>query len=83
MTGCLQQDAAGNYMLAGTIMPAGDALKTRTKVKTDVDRDDTKVQATTQTKTEDRAVATGGTLSTYALLPKSGVSQRPPYRIPR
>jgi len=77
MTGCLRQDTGGNYTLVGTLAQGGDELTTRTKVKTDVDRDDTEVKATTRTKSDDGAVATGGATSTFGLMPKAGVSLAP------
>jgi hypothetical protein len=43
-------------------------------VKTDVDKDDTEVKATTKTKAEDGAVATSGSTSSYVLVAKDGVN---------
>jgi hypothetical protein len=78
MTGCVRKDATGNYMLMGTVAAAGDDLKTKTKVKTDVDKDGTEVKATTKTKGDDGdAVGTAGVISTYALVAKDGVSLAP------
>ena len=79
MTGCVRQDAATrNYMLMGTVAAAGDDLKTKTEVKTDVDKNDTEVKATTKTKADDDgAVGTSGVISTYALVPKDGVNLAP------
>jgi hypothetical protein len=76
MVGCLRQDAGtGNYVLVGTVAAAGDELKTKTKVKTDVDKDGTTVKATTKTKADDDgAVATAGVTSAYALVPKAGLN---------
>ena len=69
MTGCLRNDAVTNsYTLVGTVTAAGDDLKTKSKVKTDVDDDKTKVEAKTESKGDDHAVATAGAVSTYFLL---------------
>lgn len=69
MTGCLRNDPVTNtYTLVGTIAAAGDDLKTKSTVKTDVDDDKTKVQAKTESKGDDKAVGTAGALTTYALL---------------
>src|SRR5687768_16680799 len=77
MTGCLRQGASGMYVLAGTLAQGSDDLTSKTKVKTDVDRDRTKVKATTRAKTDDRAVATGGAVATFALMPKNGLDLTP------
>ena len=68
MTGCVREDPITHaYSLAGT-MASGDELTSKTKTKTDVDRDTTKVKETTRTKVDDGAVATTGSMTTYALL---------------
>jgi hypothetical protein len=77
MTGCLRQGPSGAYMLIGTLAQGGDDLRTSTKVRTDVDRDDTEVKATTRTKTDDGAVATTGAVSTFALMPPKSVNMAP------
>jgi hypothetical protein len=77
MTGCLRQGASGMYVLSGTLAQGGDDLKNKTKVKTDVDRDGTKVKSTSRTKTDDGAVATAGAVTTFALMPKSGLDLMP------
>jgi hypothetical protein len=75
MTGCLHQDpASGAFSLAGTMAAAGDELTTRTKVTTDVDRDEVEVRGRSRTEVEDGAIATSGTASTFALVPGSGVN---------
>ncbi len=77
MTGCLRQDPLTHaYTLVGTMAAAtGDELTTNTKVKTDVDKDRTTVKATTKTDTDDgRIVATGGSMTTFRLLPRGGVN---------
>ena len=74
MTGCLYRDAAtGSYSLMGTVA-AGDELKSKSTVKTDVDDDAVTVTGKTTTKAEDGAVATSGTTSTFALIPRSDVN---------
>ena len=78
LTGCLSQDkATGDYTLFGRTVGGGDDLTTTAKVKTDVDKDDTKVEATTKSKSDDGAVGTSGTMSTYVVLPKGDVSLSP------
>jgi hypothetical protein len=69
MTGCVREDPVTHaYMLVGAMAVAGDELKSKTKTNTDVDRDDTKVKTTTKTKVDNGAVATTGSITTYALL---------------
>ena len=69
MTGCLRQDTLSNtYSLVGTMAASGDEITTRSKVKTDVDKDSTKVKATTKTEA-DHVVATSGSMRTFAILP--------------
>src|SRR5262245_23118449 len=72
MTGCLRQDTAGTYTLFGTMSPSSDKLETKSKVKRDVDRDKTKVTATTSVDTNG-AVATTGGMTTFAIASGSGV----------
>lgn len=68
MTGCLRRDPATNsYALVGHIAAAGNDLTTKSRVKTDVDKDKTTVQGKTETK-GNKPVATAGDLATYALL---------------
>ena len=74
MTGCLRQGASGTYTLIGHLAGGGDDLKTKTTVKTDVDRDDTKVKAKAKTSSDDGSVATTGAVSTFMLAPRDGVS---------
>lgn len=77
LTGCLQQETPnGPFTLVGTMAAAGDKVKTRTEVKTDVDDDDVEVRARTKAKADD-AVGTSGSLTTYTLVPRSGVSLAP------
>ena len=75
MTGCLHQDpASGSYMLMGNMVAAGDELKSKTKVKTDVDRDEITVRGRSTTEVEDGAIATSGVASSFTLVPGSGVN---------
>ena len=77
MTGCLRSDPATHtYMLIGTIGAAGDDLTAKSKVKTDVDKDKTKVQGKTEVK-GDKSVATAGNVATYALLAAPDVNLAP------
>ena len=78
LTGCLSQDkATGDYALFGRAIGGGEDLTTKTSVKTDVDKGDTKVEATTKSKSDDGAVGTSGTMSTYAVIPKGDISLSP------
>jgi len=73
MTGCLRQDVAGVYTLDGTVATSGKEIETNSKVKTDVDKDKTTVKGKTETKANDGAVATGGNVSTFVLVPGNNV----------
>lgn len=81
MTGCLQQGATSDiFVLSGVTVVKGDDLKSRSKTKIDVDDDET--ETTTRTKTEvetddDEAVGTSGSVKSYELTPKEGVSLTP------
>jgi hypothetical protein len=75
MTGCLREDPlTHSYTLIGTMASAGDELKSKTKVKTDIDKDDTKVKATTKTSADDGAVATAGSMTTFNIRPSDEVT---------
>jgi hypothetical protein len=67
MTGCLRHEPSGNYMLMGTMAAAGDDVTVKSKVKTDVDKNDTTVKG--KTKIDGDSVATSGVSSTYMLMP--------------
>ena len=68
MTGCLRSDPATNsYMLVGSIGAAGDDITAKSKVKTDVDKDKTKVEGKTEVK-GDKSVSKAANAATYALL---------------
>ena len=75
MTGCLQQSAAGGFTLLGGVTASGEDLKSKSKVKTDVDKDDTTVKSKSQTKldNDDHKVGTAGAATTYAVSPRQGV----------
>jgi len=76
MVGCVRHEpVSDSYLLVGTVTAAGDDLTTKTKVKTDVDNDKTKVEAKSETKGND-AVGTAGA-STYLLLATPKVNLAP------
>jgi hypothetical protein len=70
MVGCLRSDPANNsYSLVGHIAAAGDDVTAKSKVKTDVDKDKTKVEGKSEVKGDKgKVVATAGDIATYALL---------------
>jgi hypothetical protein len=69
LSGCLRQDAVtGRYTLQGTMAAAGEKVTTDTKVKTDVDDDETKTTARTRNKVNDEAVGTSGTMGIYPVV---------------
>ena len=76
MVGCLRSDpATSSYSLVGHIAAAGDDVTAKSKVKTDVDNDKTKVQGKSEVKGDkDKAVATAGDIATYALLASPDVN---------
>jgi hypothetical protein len=74
MTGCLRQEvASGVYTLDGAVAAAGKEIQTDSKIKTDVDKDETKVTGEAETKATDGAVATTGSSSTFLLVPGNNV----------
>ena len=76
MTGCLTQTGA-TYMLAGATAVTGEDLTVKSKVKTDVDKDETEVSARTQAEidhADDDAVGTSGATTMYQLDPRAGVN---------
>lgn len=77
MTGCLQRDIAGNFSLYGTAVKSKDGVTTETKVRTENDRDESKVTTTTRTRAEDGRVGTSGTLATFLLTPREGIALTP------
>ena len=75
MNGCLRQDTVtGRYSLVGAIAAAGDEVRVDSKVKTEVDKDDVKVTERSRVRSDDGAVGTTGTTSTYMLVPRSEVN---------
>jgi hypothetical protein len=78
LKGCLQQSADG-FTLAGTTTTLGEDLEAKSKVKTDVEPDETKVKTKSQTEVEhpDEAVGTSGSVTTYDLTPRAGVDLTP------
>lgn len=74
LNGCLERNAAGIFTLRGTMIAGDNDLKTTTRVETDVDKDETRVEASSRTRVEDgRAVGTSGRIATFALMPREGV----------
>jgi ribosomal protein L27 len=76
MTGCLTQ-TGGTYVLAGATSATGEDLTIKSKVKTDVDKDETEVKARTRAEIEhddDDAVGTSGITMMYELDPRAGVN---------
>jgi hypothetical protein len=74
LTGCLQRDVAGQFTLLGTVVKGDDDLTTKTKVRTEVDNDRTRVKAESETKAEDGRVGTTGAMTMFMLTPRSGVA---------
>ena len=79
MTGCLQPGISANsYALLGSITATGDGLKSKTTVKTDVDKNKTEVTTNEKTEVDDAHRGPVGTaLATYELMPKEGVNLAP------
>ena len=75
MRGCLQRTTADGFLLLGAVTSTGDDLKSRSKTKTDVDKDDTTVKSKTNTKIDhdDHGVATAGSSAAFAVTPRQGV----------
>jgi len=74
MTGCLRQEvAAGVFTLDGTIASSGKQIESKSRVKTDVDKDKTTVRGKAETKADGGAVATSGSTSTFLLVPGNNV----------
>lgn len=76
MTGCLQAvPGADGFTLTGAVASAGKDAESKSKIKTDVDKDDTSVKAKSRTEIEhgDHSVGTTGLSSTYAVTPRAGV----------
>jgi hypothetical protein len=76
MTGCLSQ-SAGGYMLSATTAAAGEDLTVKSRVKTDVDKDETTVKTRTDAEIDrdDRdPIGTSGIATMYMLAPRAGVN---------
>jgi hypothetical protein len=76
MTGCLQAvPGSDGFTLTGAVASAGKEAESKSKIKTDVDKDDTTVKGKTRTEIEhgDHSVGTSGLSSTYAVTPRAGV----------
>ena len=74
MTGCLQKDVAGHFTLRGTAVKSREGVTTETKVRTDNDRDESKVTTEPRTRAEDGRVGTAGAIATFMLTPREGVA---------
>jgi hypothetical protein len=75
MRGCLAQNTAtGIFTLSGATAVTGDDLTAKSKVKTDVDKDDTTVTARTKVDTDDARVGTGGVVGIYEITGRDGVN---------
>jgi hypothetical protein len=70
MTGCLERNLAGDYSLFGTAVKGKDGVTTETKVRTDNDKDESKVTTEARTRA-DGPVGTAGALSTFMLVPRA------------
>ena len=75
MRGCLQRTTAAGFLLLGTVSSSGGDLKSKSTVKTDVDRDGTTVKGRTETKADNdhHGVATAGSSAAYAVTPRQGI----------
>jgi hypothetical protein len=74
--GCLlQAPGTSTFTLRGAVAATGEDLESKSRVRTDVDKDDTTVKAETSTKVDrdDRAVGTSGTMKIFELSPRAGV----------
>ena len=76
MRGCLQQTAGSGFLLFGAATASGEDLTSKTKTKTDVDDDGTSVKSRTATKidNDDKGVGTAGTVTSYVVMPRDGVT---------
>jgi hypothetical protein len=79
MTGCLQSGVTTNsYSLVGNVTASGEDLKSKSTVKTDVDKNKTEVKSKDTTKIDDAVHAPVGTAFTrYELTPKEGLNLAP------
>jgi len=77
LTGCLRNDPVTNsYTLVGTVTAAGDNVTTKSRVKTDVDKNTTTVQGKSEAKGNEKVDAAGA-VSTYFLFAAPGVNLMP------
>jgi len=74
-TGCLVSGVApGSFALRGGVTASGDEVTTKSRVKTEVDRDETKVKSDTRTKADgDHDRVGAGGLVLFDLNPRAGV----------
>ena len=69
MTGCLERNPAGDYTLFGTAVKGRDGVTTETKVRTENDKNESKVTTEARTRADGR-IGTAGALSTFMLVPR-------------
>ena len=74
-TGCLVSGyAPGSFALRGAITARGEEVNSKTRTKTEVDRDESRVRSETRTKAEgDHDRVGSGTVVLYNLNPRAGV----------
>ena len=75
-TGCLVQGIVpGSFALRGGITASGDELTTKSRTKTDVDKDGSRVQSDTRTSADgDHSRVGAGSIIIYELSPRAGVN---------
>ena len=80
MTGCLVQQSAGLFTITGDATSTGEDLTLKSKTKTDVDDEKTKVTSKTESKVDatdkdkkDGAVGTSGSSQVFEVSAKEGV----------
>ncbi len=79
-TGCLQQaPLTRSFTLAGAAVETGEDLESKTRVSTDVDKDDVEVETETRAEVDRgaRPVGTSGVTKAYELSPRDGVDLAP------
>jgi len=76
MTGCLLPGfGADRFMLTGAVATTGKGLESKSKIKTDVDGNDTKIREQSRTEIEDgkTTAGTSGRIAAYDVSPRAGV----------
>jgi hypothetical protein len=75
LRGCLAQNTStGVFTLTGASAVTSDDLTAKSKVKTDVDKDDTTVTSRTKVDTDDARVGTAGVVGIYEITGREGVN---------